>query len=67
MNNDWVKIFTSSDALKSELVKQFLVENEIEAVLLNKQGYPYQIGEAEVYVHPDFADQAKELLASNEI
>ena len=67
MDDSWVKVYTSSDFFKSEMIRQFLVENEIEAVILNKQGYPYNIGEIEVYVQPTLVQQAKELIAKSEI
>ncbi|MBC7912648.1 MAG: DUF2007 domain-containing protein [Pyrinomonadaceae bacterium] len=67
MNEDWIKIFTSGDAFKAELVRQVLIENDIEAVLLNKQGYPYNIGEAEVYVKPDRFDEATVILVQSEL
>jgi hypothetical protein len=67
MNDNWKKVFTSSDFFKSEMVRQFLVDNNIEAVILNKQGYPYQIGEVEVYVQDDLLDKAAELIAQNEL
>ena len=67
MNEDWNKVYTSSDFFKSELVRQFLVEHEIEAVILNKQGYPYQIGEVEVYVNPAVFQEAVELIGKNDL
>ncbi|HEY0055569.1 MAG TPA: DUF2007 domain-containing protein [Pedobacter sp.] len=67
MNDSWVKIFTSSDFFKSEMVRQVLIDNEIEAVILNKQGYPYNIGQVEVYVPPDHFQPALELIVKNDL
>ena len=67
MNDSWVKIFTSSDFFKSEMVRQVLIENEIDAVILNKQGYPYNIGQVEVYVQPDHFQPAIELIVKNDL
>ncbi|MFD2161697.1 DUF2007 domain-containing protein [Paradesertivirga mongoliensis] len=67
MNDNWVKVFTSTDFFKSEMVKQFLVENNIDAVVLNKQGYPYNIGEVEVYVQPKYSTHALELIQQNDL
>lgn len=67
MDDSWVKVYTSSDFFKSEMVRQFLIENDIEAVILNKQGYPYNIGEIEVYVQPAIAPKAKELITESAI
>lgn len=65
MNEDWIKVFTSADTFKSEMVKQFLVESGVEAVILNKQGYPYIIGEVEVYVSPTESQQALDLISQS--
>jgi len=67
MNSDWIKVFTSANAMKAEMVKQVLIENNIEAVILNKQGYPYNIGEVEVYVQPARVEEAKEVLDNSDI
>ena len=64
---DWVKIYTSNDFFKSELVRQVLVDHEIEAILLNKQGYPYNIGEVEVHIHQSEFQKALEIIISNEL
>ena len=58
MNENWIKVYTSADFFKSELVRQHLIENDIEAVLINKQGYPYNIGNVEVYVQPEQSQAA---------
>lgn len=68
MNDSWVKVYFSRDLYRSELVKQFLVDNEIDAVLLNKQGYPYNtLGDAEVYVSLQQSQKALELITKNEL
>ena len=67
MTNDWLKAFVSSDALRCELVKQVLIDNEIDAVILNKQGYPYNFGEVEVLVHPDNFSAAQEIILKAEL
>jgi hypothetical protein len=65
MSNDWVKIYTSQDFYKSEMVKQILIENEIEAVILNKKGYPYQIGEVEVHIRQQEFEKAIEIIIAS--
>jgi hypothetical protein len=67
MNDSWIKVYTSTDFFKSELVRQFLVDNEIEAVILDKKGYPYNIGPVEVYVQPEVSDRALELITQNDL
>jgi hypothetical protein len=37
MEKDWVKVYTTTDAVKAELVKDLLDNNDIPAVVLNKK------------------------------
>ncbi|MXV49797.1 hypothetical protein GS399_02360 [Pedobacter sp. HMF7647] len=66
MENDWIKIYTSHDFYKSELIRQLLADHEMEAVLMNKQGFPYRHGEVEVYIHQENFHQAIELIIKND-
>ena len=67
MEAGWVKIYTSADFFKSELVRQVLVDHEIEEIIINKQGFPYRIGEVEVYIHEDDFQKALEIIVKNEL
>lgn len=67
MEQGWIKIYTSNDFYKSELVRQVLTDYELSAILINKQGFPYRIGEVEVYIHPDNFHQAIEIIVKNEL
>ncbi len=67
MEAGWIKIYTSADFFKSELVRQVLIENEIEAITMNKQGFPYRLGEVEIYIHEDNFQKALEIIIKNEL
>lgn len=67
MEAGWIKIYTSFDFFKSEMVRQVLIDREIEAIILNKQGFPYQIGEVEVYIHENNFQRALEIIIENEL
>ncbi len=67
MENNWVKIYTSRDFYKSELVRQVLIDHGMEAIIMDKQGFPYRIGEIEVYIHGDNFNEALELIIKNEL
>ncbi len=67
MESNWVKIYTSQNFHKSELVRQVMAEHEIEAVLMDKQGFPYRIGEVEIYIHQKHFNQAIEIIIKNEL
>ncbi|MFZ4101408.1 MAG: putative signal transducing protein [Sphingobacterium thalpophilum] len=67
MEAGWVKIYTSADFLKSEIVKQVLIDHEIDTIIINKQGFPYRIGEVEVYIHENDFQKALEIIVKNEL
>jgi hypothetical protein len=67
MEPGWIKIYTSPDFFKSEMVRQALTDHEIEAIILNRQGFPYNIGEVEVYIHERNFQKAVEVIIQNEL
>ena len=67
MEKDWIKIFTSSDVYRAEIIKQVLIEHDIDAVLLNKQLSGYNIGAVEVYIHQEDFSKAVEIMALNQL
>lgn len=67
MEKDWIKIFTSPDFYRAEIIKQVLIENAIDAVLLNKQLSGYNIGAVEVYIHQEDFSKAVEIMALNQL
>ncbi len=67
METGWIKIYTSSDFFKSELVRQVLIDNEIDAIILDRQGFPYRLGEVEVYIHENDFQAALEIIIKNEL
>jgi predicted transcriptional regulator len=65
MEKDWVKIFSTSDVVKADLVKDLLDNNDIPAVVLNKkETLTVIIGEVEVYVEREDAVKAVNLIKS---
>ena len=67
MNSEWVKIYTSNQFFKSEIVKQVLVDNEIEAVIVNKQDSSYKFGEVEVHIRQEDFQKALEIILTNDL
>lgn len=61
MNSNWVKVYTTSNQYEAEIIKQSLIENEIPAVVMNKQDSSYMNmlpGVITVLVHPDHVELA---------
>ncbi len=68
MEKNWIKIFTSTNFFQSEMAKQMLIENHVDAVVLNKQDSSYSnFGNIEVYIHRDDFSHAVELMILNKI
>lgn len=65
--NTWIKIYTSQEFIKSEIVRQVLTDNGIDAVLMNKQDSSYKFGNIDVYIHPANFDRAIEIIIQNEL
>ena len=67
MNNEWIKIYTSNQFFKAELVKQVLIDHEIEAVIMNKQDSAYKFGYVEVHVHESNSQKALTIITENDL
>ncbi|HCL05440.1 MAG TPA: hypothetical protein DHW64_05520 [Chitinophagaceae bacterium] len=68
MNEGWTKIFTTEDAIEAEILKQGLIENDIVAVVMNKQDSPHKMfGVISVMVPDAEAERAIQYLSDNEI
>ncbi len=68
MEQNWVKVFTSTNYYEAEIVKQMLTEQQIDTVLLNKQDSSHQtFGHIEVYIHQQDFSNAIEAMILNEI
>lgn len=62
MEKDWTKIKVYTNAIEAEIVRQMLVENDIPAVVLNKQDSSYHFGKIELYVAETNKESALELI-----
>ena len=62
MEKDWVLADCFTMAAIAELKKAVLLENNIEAIVLNAQDSSYMFGAVELYVHRDYLISAKKLL-----
>ena len=59
----WSIIKTSNQLFELEMMKGFLLENGINAIVMNKQDSSYQVfGEGELLVKEGDVERAKELL-----
>jgi hypothetical protein len=64
---NWIKIYTSTDPFKIELLKGFLNENNIMAMSINKKDSSYlSFGEIELLVNEKDVMKAKTLITKQE-
>jgi hypothetical protein len=69
MEKDWVKVFGSKTSFEAEIVKGMLLDNDIEAVLVNRQDSSFGSmlpGMDEIYVHTSNESKARELIAASQ-
>jgi hypothetical protein len=67
MEDNWVSVYSSDKPWQAEIAKQVLIENGIEAVIINKQDSSYHsFGDADVYVSNEDVETSKELLKNIE-
>ena len=59
---NWTCVYTTNQIDKAETVKQFLAEEDIEAVVVNKKDSMYLFGEVELLVQPEDENLAVELI-----
>lgn len=68
MEKDWKCIFTTDEPYQAELIKQMLNNNNINAVVINRQDSSYQtFGSAEVYVNLEDESEALNLIKKTDI
>jgi hypothetical protein len=68
MEKNWIRIFTSTNYFQAEIVKQMLMEHQIDTVLLNKQDSSHRtFGDIEVYIHQRHFSDAIEAMILNQI
>ena len=63
MEKNWINIFSSANPIEVEIVKQMLDENNITAVILNKQDSSYNLfGSIDLYVKEENRTIALQLI-----
>lgn len=60
---DWVIVYSTNQVFEAGLIKEMLLEHEIECVTVNKQDSAYLIGDIEVYVPTTDAFKATQLIS----
>ena len=67
MEKGWTKIYSTEELFKAELIKNLLINNSIEAILINKKDSSYvMIGDVEIYVKQEEAMKAANIIEKDE-
>jgi hypothetical protein len=66
VDKNWVKIFSTSANYKAEFIHGLLLENDINAVIVNKKDSSYLFGEVEIYVNSEDVIMAKHIITTQE-
>jgi hypothetical protein len=64
---NWAKVFSTHSIYAAEIVAGNLESEGINAVVINKQDSSYGFGEAEVFVHTEDAERARQSIPSYKI
>ena len=63
MNNDWIEVYSTNDIFKAEVIKNMLLSNYIEAIIMNQQDSSYHFGNAKIYTRKENISKAKEIIS----
>ena len=63
MNNDWIEVYSTNDIFKAEVIKNLLISNNIEAIIMNQQDSSYHFGTAKIYTKKENILKTKEIIS----
>lgn len=63
MNNNWIEVYSTNDIFKAEVIKNMLISNNIEAIIMNQQDSSYHFGTAKIYTHKKNISKAKKIIS----
>ena len=66
MNEEWTSVYSTNQLYQAELLKHVLADNQVTAVVVNKQDSAYNFGSVEIYVKPSDVVRAKHIISKTE-
>lgn len=66
MQPDWVMVFSTDQMYKAMIMKEMLLEESVNSIIVNKKDSAYAFGEIELYVNPDDAVKSIHLIKKSE-
>ncbi|MAR39745.1 MAG: hypothetical protein CMD22_03520 [Flavobacteriales bacterium] len=66
MEKNWTKIFSSTNPIEVEILKQMLKENGVISIDINQQDSSYNMfGNINLYVQEEYVEHANKLMTKN--
>ena len=65
MVENWIKVFESAEEYKSALIVELLKNYDLHPVMYDRRDDEFMIGSAEVFVAPEEAERAAEIIKAN--
>ena len=66
MVEGWLKIYSADEEYQAEVIRSLLENNGLHPVILDRKDDEFRLGYAEVYVAPEEAERAKEIIEENQ-
>lgn len=66
MEGKWVRVYSSADLFRVEVIKGLLAEHNIEGVVVNKKDSAYLFGEVELFVNVEDAFLANQIISNQD-
>ena len=58
-----ISIFLITTSVSAEVIKNMLLSNDIEAIIMNQQDSSYHFGNAKIYTRKENISKAKEIIS----
>jgi hypothetical protein len=65
MVEGWIMVHRSIYEYQTSLIKEILEAHDLHPVVLDRKDDEFLIGDVEIYVAPEEADQARQVIAEN--
>lgn len=63
MDDDWSVVFSTQDIFKAEVIKNILLANNINAILINQKDSSYLFGTVKIYTRKEDIKKAQKIIS----
>ena len=63
MDDDWSVVFSTQDIFKAEVIKNILLANNINAILMNQKDSSYLFGTVKIYTRKEDIKKAQKIIS----